>query len=227
MNVLLVDDEVLLVKGLKKSLELEGYQVYTAYDGREALVTLEKEPIEFIILDIMLPKIDGMTLCKRIREKMDIPIIMLTAKDDDIDKILGLELGADDYMTKPFNTRELITRIKVIQRRLEKQSPNFPIYSTGPLTLNALERRVFLKEKELYLTMREFDLLYLLIKNKGQVFSRDELFDLIWNEPMLDTRNIDVHIRNLREKIEENSSQPKFIKTKWGVGYYFNKDIEE
>lgn len=224
MNILIVDDEVLLVKGLKKSLEMEGYNVITAYDGHEALRQLQGHSINFIILDLMLPKIDGMTLCKKIREKMDTPIVMLTAKHDDIDKILGLELGADDYMTKPFNTRELIARIKAIQRRIEQQSQGTTVYSSGPLKVNVLERRVFLGGKELYLTLKEFDLLHLLIKKKGQVFSRDQLFELIWNEPIIDTRNIDVHIRNLREKIEENPGHPQFIKTKWGVGYYFSKD---
>lgn len=224
MNILLVDDEVLLVKGLKKSLELEGYHVFTACDGHEALRQIQNHSIDFIILDLMLPKIDGMTLCKKIREKMDTPIIMLTAKHDDIDKILGLELGADDYITKPFNTRELIARIKAIQRRIKQQSNNTPVYSSGELKVNALERRVFLREEELYLTLKEFDLLHLLIKNKGQVFSRDQLFEIIWNEPIIDTRNIDVHIRNLREKIEDNPSHPQFIKTKWGVGYYFSKN---
>jgi DNA-binding response OmpR family regulator len=224
LNLLIVDDEVLLVKGLKKSLEMEGYNVFTAYDGHEALRQLQEQAINFIILDLMLPKIDGLTLCKKIREKMDTPIVMLTAKHDDIDKILGLELGADDYITKPFNTRELVARIKAIQRRMEQQNQNTTVYCSGPLKVNVLERRVFLGAKELYLTLKEFDLLQLLMKNRGQVFSRDQLFELIWNEPIVDTRNIDVHIRNLREKIEENPSHPQFIKTKWGVGYYFSKD---
>ncbi|GAA0181051.1 response regulator YycF [Clostridium sediminicola] len=224
MNILIIDDEKLLVKGLKKSLEKEGYTVFTAYDGNAALEQLKIREIDFILLDLMLPEIDGMTLCKKIRENRDTPIIMLTAKDDYIDKILGLELGADDYVTKPFHTRELITRIKVICRRLEKSNMDKNIIEAGTLSINENERTVYKNGDSLALTAKEFDILLYLIKNKGRVFSREQLFELAWNEHSFDTRTVDVHVKNLRRKIEDNPSEPTYIKTKWGVGYYFRKD---
>lgn len=224
MNILIVDDEKLLVKGLKKSLEKEGYTVFTAYDGNEALEQLKIREIDFILLDLMLPEIDGMTLCKKIRKNRDTPIIMLTAKDDYIDKILGLELGADDYVTKPFHTRELITRIKVICRRLEKSNMDKYVIEAGTLSINENERTVYKNGNSLALTAKEFDILLYLIKNKGRVFSREQLFELAWDELSFDTRTVDVHVKNLRRKIEDNPSEPTFIKTKWGVGYYFRKD---
>ncbi|SHH90962.1 response regulator transcription factor [Clostridium grantii] len=224
MNILLVDDEKLLVKGLRKSLEKEGYTVFVAYDGKEALKQLKTRAIDFILLDLMLPEIDGMTLCKRIREDSNVPIIMLTAKDDYIDKILGLEFGADDYVTKPFHTRELITRIKVICRRVEKTNIVKSIIESGDLCVNEVERTVCKKGNILSLTAKEFDILLYLIQNKSRVFSREQIFELVWDEISFDTRTVDVHIKNLRSKIEDKPSDPKYIITKWGVGYYFRKD---
>lgn len=220
MNILVVDDEKLIVKGLTNSLEQQNYKVYPAYNGTQALETLEKEKIDFIILDLMLPDIDGMILCKRIRETNDTPILMLTAKDGDYDKILGFEFGADDYMTKPFNTLELIARIKAITRRTETKRENI-VLSLGDLVINRDERKVYIRNKEINLTQKEFDMLYLLAKNPGRVFTREDMFNHIWEEEPFDVRTIDVHINNLREKIGDK--EPKYILTKWGVGYYFNK----
>ena len=222
MNILVVDDERLIVKGIKGSLEIQGYKVYTAYTGNEALNIINNEKIDFIILDLMLPDIDGMMLCKKIREKYDTPILMLTAKDGDYDKILGFELGADDYMTKPFNVLELIARIKAISRRY-KSEKNTSILEFADLVINYTERKVYVRNEEVRLTQKEFDMLYLMAKNPGRVFTREEIYDYIWKEEAVDVRTIDVHIKNLREKIEENIKSPKYIMTKWGVGYYFNK----
>lgn len=227
MRVLIIDDEKLLVKGLRKSLEQEGNQVTVAHDGEMAWDFFQKGDFDFIILDLMLPKIDGTTLCRKIREKSEVPIIMLTAKDGDIDKILGLELGADDYMTKPFNTRELIARMRAITRRLEKQqegSKKGGAYTSGILTVDPVLRLVTIGEREIDLTPKEFDILELLIRNKGQVFPREQIFQYVWNEPCIDTRTIDVHIKNLREKLKEEEGNQPFIQTKWGVGYYFRRD---
>lgn len=223
MNILVVDDEKLIVKGIKSSLETQGYNVYTAYTGHEALSIINKENIDFIVLDLMLPDIDGMMLCKNIRENHDTPILMLTAKDGDYDKILGFELGADDYMTKPFNVLELIARIKAISRRSEPNKFTSAL-KFGDLVINYEERKVFVKEKEIKLTQKEFEMLYLMAKNPSRVFTREEIFNHIWSEEPVDVRTIDVHIKNLREKIEENAKKPKYIMTKWGVGYYFNKE---
>ncbi|MGI5997576.1 MAG: response regulator transcription factor [Lutispora sp.] len=222
MNVMIVDDERLIVKGLKYSLEQQGYNVFTAYNGAEAIDNLTKNVIDFIILDLMLPDTDGMMLCKRIRQSYDIPILMLTAKDGDYDKILGFEFGADDYMTKPFNTLELIARMKAIIRRSERKVEANSI-TKDDLIISQNERRVYLKGKEINLTAKEFDLLYLLASNPGRVFTRDDIYSLVWKEDAYDVRTIDVHIRNLRDKIEMDSKHPKYIMTKWGVGYYFNK----
>lgn len=224
MNILIVDDERLLVKGLKNSLTQEGFNVFAAYDGNEALNMLKSEKIDFIILDIMLPGIDGITLCKKIRQNMDVPIIMLTAKDDYIDKILGLEMGADDYVTKPFHTRELIARIKTVYRRLENVKKDESIIQVDDFKLNVLEMTLYRNNAEIPLTAKEFDILKMLMINRGVVFSRDKLFDLVWNELGCDTRTVDVHISKLREKLEPNPSSPEYIRTKWGVGYYFRKD---
>ena len=224
MDLLIIDDERLLVKGLKKSLEQEGFRVVTAYDGEEGLRTFQQHPFDFIILDLMLPKLDGMTLCKKIRETSEVPIIMLTAKDEAIDKILGLELGADDYMTKPFHTRELIARIRAIARRLDKEKGREELYQVEGLRVEAGGRRVLVQGQEVELTPKEFDILLFLLRNRGQVFSREQIFSQVWNEPCLDTRTIDVHIKNLREKLREASPEQGLILTKWGVGYYFRKD---
>ncbi len=222
MNILVVDDEKLIVKGIKSVLEQQGYKVYAAYTGNEALSILATENIDFIILDLMLPDMDGMMLCRKIRENRDTPILMLTAKDGDYDKILGFELGADDYMTKPFNILELIARIKAITRRSESKANN-PILSFGDLVINYEERKAYKNNKEIKLTLKEFEVLYLLAKNQGKVFTREEIFNHIWEEEPVDVRTIDVHIKNLRDKIEEDTKKPKYIMTKWGVGYYFNK----
>jgi len=222
MNILVVDDEKLIVKGIKSVLEQQGYKVYAAYTGNEALSILATENIDFIRLDLMLPDMDGMMLCRKIRENRDTPILMLTAKDGDYDKILGFELGADDYMTKPFNILELIARIKAITRRSESKANN-PILSFGDLVINYEERKAYKNNKEIKLTLKEFEVLYLLAKNQGKVFTREEIFNHIWEEEPVDVRTIDVHIKNLRNKIEEDTKKPKYIMTKWGVGYYFNK----
>lgn len=187
----------------------------------------ESQSFDFIILDLMLPKIDGINLCGKIRQKSNVPIIMLTAKDSDIDKIVGLELGADDYMTKPFNTRELIARIRAITRRMEKNNSadvKEDVYSSGNIELNLNNRVVKKDAEEIELTPKEFDILHLLIKHKGRVFSREEIFNYIWQEPCLDTRTIDVHIKNIREKLKDDTKQSPMINTKWGVGYYFRRD---
>ncbi|WP_246579219.1 response regulator transcription factor [Alkaliphilus flagellatus] len=228
MRVLIIDDEKLLVKGLRKSLEQEGFQVSVAYDGQEGLEVFKEGEYNFVILDLMLPRLDGISVCRNIRQYSDVPIIMLTAKDGDIDKILGLELGADDYMTKPFNTRELIARIRAITRRLEKIEKGHEIknniYESGNLKVDVESRVVYKSGVEVELTPKEFDILELLIRRKGRVFSREKIFELIWNEPCLDTRTIDVHVKNLREKLKEPDSERTVIETKWGVGYYFRRD---
>lgn len=223
MNVLVIDDEKLIVKGLKHSLEQQGYNVFAAYNGVEAMESLEKNVIDFIILDLMLPDTDGMMLCKRIRQEYDIPILMLTAKVGDYDKILGFEFGADDYMTKPFNTLELIARIKAIMRRTGRIALD-KFITQEDLVINQSERRVYVKGEEINLTAKEFDMLYLLATSPGRVFTREDIYSLIWKEEAYDVRTIDVHIRNLRDKIEEDPKHPKYIMTKWGVGYYFNKN---
>ncbi len=222
MNILIVDDEKLIVKGLRHSLEQQGYKVFAAYDGAQALNTIAKEKIDFIILDLMLPDIDGMILCKEIREEHSMPILMLTAKDGDYDKILGFEFGADDYMTKPFNTLELIARIKAITRRFEIKKDDSIIVIEN-LVINKDERTLYIDDNRIKLTAKEFDILYLLAKNPGRVYTREQIFHHIWEEEPLDVRTIDVHIRNLREKIEKEVKNPEYIMTKWGVGYYFNK----
>ncbi len=227
MKILLIDDEKLLVKGLRKSLEQDGFQVTVAYDGEEAWDIFNKDDFEFILLDLMLPKIDGISLFRMIRQESDVPVIMLTAKDSDIDRIVGLELGADDYITKPFNTRELIARIRAVTRRMnkdKKEEDGDKIYRSGDLVLNPEYMVVKKGTEEVDLTPKEFDILHLLIRNKGRVFTRDEIFDYVWNEPSLDTRTIDVHIKNLREKLKDDGAENPMIETKWGVGYYFRRD---
>jgi len=225
-RILVVDDEEILLKGLKYSLEQEGYEIDTAIDGVEALEKALSNQYDLIILDLMLPKMDGLEVCKKIREKSIVPIIILTAKGEDTSKVLGLEFGADDYLTKPFNILELKARIKAIFRRIEviETSYNRNIITIDDFTINTLGRKVFLRDKEINLTAKEFDLLLLLASNPGKVYSREELLEIIWGYEFFgDVRTVDVHIRRLREKIEENSSNPKYILTKWGVGYYYKK----
>lgn len=223
-KVLVVDDEKLIVKGIRFSLEQDGMEVDYAYDGESALEAAHTQKYDVILLDVMLPKMLGFDVCQQIREFSDVPIIMLTAKGDDMDKILGLEYGADDYITKPFNILEVKARIKAIIRRSSKQSrdtrDNMEIY--GSMRVDANSRRVYLKDREISLTTREYELLHLLIKNPRQIYSREQLLHEVWGASYPgDARTVDVHIRRLREKIEENPSDPVFIHTKWGVGYYF------
>lgn len=223
-KILLVDDEPLMVKGLKYTLEQDGYQTVSAYDGEEALKVFGEEEFDLVLLDVMLPKMDGIQVCQRIRENSNVPIIMLTAKGEDLDKILGLEYGADDYMTKPFNILEVKARIKTILRRVQpgQVEQDQRLIKVRDLEVNVQNRSVILRGKEVRLTAKEFDLLQLFITHRGRVFSREEMLDAVWkNDYTGDARTVDVHIRRLREKIEENPTQPEFIFTKWGVGYYF------
>ena len=224
-KILLVDDEPLIVKGLKYSLEQDGYETDSASDGEEALSKFASDNYDMILLDVMLPGVDGIEVCQRIRERSNVPIIMITAKGADMDKILGLEYGADDYMTKPFNILEVKARIKSIFRRsqpqVEEQEERRIIQVQG-LEVNCQNRQVTLNRKLIRLTAKEFDLLSLLITHRGKVYSREALLEMVWKyDYMGDMRTVDVHIRRLREKIEVDSSNPEFILTKWGVGYYF------
>ncbi len=223
-KVLVVDDEKLIVKGVKFSLEQEGWEVDAAYDGEEALKLAQEKEYDLIILDVMLPKFNGLEVCRKIRESSNVPIIMLTAKGEDMDKIMGLEYGADDYVTKPFNILELKARIKAILRRAarnQKQQKKEKI-EIDNLRLEINSRRVFIDNQEVNLTAKEFDMLALLANSPGKVYSRDQLLDTIWGyEYPGDVRTVDVHVRRLREKIEPNPGQPEYIHTKWGVGYYF------
>lgn len=223
-RILVVDDEKLIVKGIRFSLEQEGMEVDCAYDGEEALMYAKENEYDLILLDVMLPKHDGFEVCQTIREYSDVPIIMLTAKGDDMDKILGLEYGADDYITKPFNILEVKARMKAIMRRVNKreQVKEEKMLVKGDMTIDRDSRRVFIAEKEMNLTAKEFDLLELLAANPNKVYSRENLLNLVWGyEYPGDARTVDVHIRRLREKIEKNPSEPKYVHTKWGVGYYF------
>ena len=224
-RVLVVDDEKLIVKGIRFSLEQDGMEVDCAYDGEEALACARENNYDMILLDIMLPKLDGFEVCQQIREFSDVPVVMLTAKGDDMDKILGLEYGADDYITKPFNILEVKARIKAIMRRTGKKDrevENSKVIKKGDLKLDCESRRVFSKDREINLTAKEFDLLELLAHNPNKVYSREDLLNLVWGyEYPGDARTVDVHIRRLREKIEANPSDPKYVYTKWGVGYYF------
>lgn len=221
MNILIVEDDMLIVKCLKHSLEQNGFCVFTAFDGKEALNIVSCNQLDFIILDIMLPKIDGITLCKRIREKSDIPIIMLTALEEYIDKVL--ELGADAYVTKSFNTRELIALINEVYRSYINKNGNAEIMQYGNLKINISSYTAFIDDIEIVLTKKEFDLLKTFIKSPGRVFTRENLFDIVWNENIFDARIVDAHIKSLREKIEGDPSKPQLIKTKWGVGYYLKR----
>lgn len=226
-KVLVVDDEKLIVKGIRFSLEQDGMEVDCAYDGQEALDKAMATPYDMILLDVMLPKMDGFEVCQRIREFSNMPIVMLTAKGDDIDKILGLEYGADDYITKPFNILEVKARIKAIMRRTTPQvvkEQKITEIKSGDFTINTENRRLFILDQEINVTSKEFDMLLLLVTNPGKVYSRDELLRTIWGEDYPgDARTVDVHIRRLREKIEPNASEPKYVHTKWGVGYYYQQ----
>ncbi|MBP3594188.1 MAG: response regulator transcription factor [Lachnospiraceae bacterium] len=221
-KVLVVDDEKLIVKGIRFSLEQEGMQVDCAYDGQEALDMIKENTYDVILLDVMLPKFNGYEVCQQVREFSDVPIIMVTAKDDDMDKILGLEYGADDYITKPFNILEVKARIKAIMRRSSKKEEENKEATYGDLTIDCSSRRVYIEGNEVNLTAKEFDVLELLVFHPNKVYDRDALLDLVWGKDYPgDARTVDVHIRRLREKIEKNPSEPKYVHTKWGVGYYF------
>ena len=226
-RILLVDDEPLMLKGLKYTLEQEGYETELAMDGEEAMAKFQNQDFDLVLLDVMLPKLDGISVCQRIREHSNVPIIMLTAKGEDMDKILGLEYGADDYMTKPFNILEVRARIRTVLRRAGAMMPpeEKKILRVRDLEVNLLKRTVRLGEDELRLTAKEFDLLHLFITNRGRPFTRNELLEQVWKYDYAgDARTVDVHIRRLREKIERNTAQPEFIMTKWKVGYYFTDE---
>ena len=224
-RVLVVDDEKLIVKGIRFSLEQDGMEVDFAYDGEEALNKALSEQFDMILLDVMLPKMDGFEVCQRIRDVSNVPIVMLTAKGEDMDKILGLEYGADDYITKPFNILEVKARIKAIMRRSAPQvNPETKSYEivSGDIYLNTESRRVRIKDVEMNLTSKEFDLLLHFVSNPGKVYGREELLELIWGQDYPgDARTVDVHVRRLREKIEPNPSEPRYVHTKWGMGYYY------
>ena len=221
-KILIVDDEPLIVKGLKYSLEQDNYEIDSAQDGEEAITKFFAGQYDLILLDVMLPKIDGIEVCQRIRERSNVPIIMLTAKGDDMDKILGLEYGADDYMTKPFNILEVKARIKTILRRAQgHRDPGRLQFSSNGLFLDAQTRSVRVNGQEVNLTVKEFDLLQLFIANPGRVYSRENLLNVVWGyEYIGDYRTVDVHVRRLREKLELDPANPEYIRTKWGVGYF-------
>ena len=224
-RILVVDDEKVIVKGIRFSLEQDGMEVDCAYDGEEALNLAKQNKYDMILLDVMLPKMTGFEVCQQIREFSSVPIVMLTAKGDDMDKILGLDYGADDYITKPFNILEVKARIKAIIRRTvrkseEKEMPR--VVEKGGMRLDCDSRRVYIDGREINLTAKEFEVLELLMKNPGKVYGREKLLQLVWGSDYPgDVRTVDVHIRRLREKIENVPGEPVYVRTKWGVGYYF------
>lgn len=228
-KILVVDDEKLIVKGIRFSLEQDNMEVDCAYDGEQAIELAKQNEYDVVLLDVMLPKFDGFEVCQAIREFSEMPIIMLTAKGGDMDKILGLEYGADDYITKPFNILEVKARIKAIMRRNSRKSgkrgrQENRMITVGDLKLDREGRRVFIGEKEINLTAKEFDLLELFVCNPNKVYSRETLLSLVWGNKATesgDVRTVDVHVRRLREKVEPSPSDPKYVHTKWGVGYYF------
>ena len=224
MKILVVDDEKLLVKGIKFNLENDGYEVAAAYDGEEAVELAKSGDFDLIILDIMMPKMTGLEACMQIREFSTVPIIMLTAKGEDMDKLIGFEQGTDDYLTKPFNILELKARIRALLRRSTpaETKEECTRITCGDITLDTSERNAYKNGKAVELTAREFDLMELLMKNPGHVYSRENLLDIIWGyEYQGEIRTVDVHVRRLREKLERVPAQPEYIMTKWGVGYYF------
>ena len=222
---MVVDDEKLIVKGIRFSLEQDGMEVDCAYDGEEALEFAKNNQYDMILLDVMLPKMSGFEVCQQIREFSNTPIVMLTAKGDDMDKILGLDYGADDYITKPFNILEVKARIKAIMRRTGKKQEETVasrVLEVRDMRLDLDSRRAYIKNREVNLTAKEFEVLELLMKNPNKVYSREKLLNLIWGSDYPgDVRTVDVHIRRLREKIEEIPGEPIYVHTKWGVGYYF------
>ena len=227
MKILVVDDEALLVKGIRFNLQNEGYEVITGSNGLEAVQQVKEQNPDLVVLDVMMPEMDGLTACSKIREFSDIPIIMLTAKTDDMDKLIGFDHGVDDYLTKPFNILELKARIRALLRRsraAEPQAQPSNTLSIGSITLDLDARNAYRAGVLADLTAKEFDVIEFLMRNPNRVYSREALLDTIWAyEYRSDIRTVDVHIRRLREKLEENSAEPKYIMTKWGVGYYFKK----
>ena len=225
MKILVVDDEALLVKGIRFNLQNEGYEVITGCNGLEAVALVQEQQPDLVVLDVMMPEMDGLTACSKIREFSNVPIIMLTAKTDDMDKLMGFDHGADDYLTKPFNILELKARIRALLRRsgvVEKAPVNE--LTIGNITLDLDARNAYVAGKHVELTAKEFDVIEFLMRNPNRVYSRENLLDTIWAyEYRSDIRTVDVHIRRLREKLEENPAEPKYIMTKWGVGYYFRK----
>ena len=226
MKILVVDDEALLVKGIRFNLQNEGYEVITGSDGLEAVRLVQEQAPDLVVLDVMMPNMDGMTACSKIREFSDVPIILLTAKTDDMDKLMGFEHGADDYLTKPFNILELKARIRALLRRAgssEKKSIDNHL-TIGSISLDLDARNAYRSGEMVDLTAKEFDVIEFLMRNPNRVYSREALLDTIWAyEYRSDIRTVDVHIRRLREKLENNPAEPKYILTKWGVGYYFRK----
>ena len=226
MKILVVDDEALLVKGIRFNLQNEGYEVITGSDGLEAVRQVQEQRPDLVVLDVMMPNMDGMTACAKIREFSDVPIILLTAKADDMDKLMGFDFGADDYLTKPFNILELKARIRARLRRSgrsEKKAPSHEL-TIGSITLDLDARNAYRSGVLADLTAKEFDVIEFLMRNPNRVYSREALLDTIWAyEYRSDIRTVDVHIRRLREKLEENPAEPQHILTKWGVGYYFKK----
>ncbi|WP_300821122.1 response regulator transcription factor [uncultured Oscillibacter sp.] len=225
MKILVVDDERTLVKGIKFNLENEGYEVECAYDGAAAVELAREGKLDLIILDLMMPEVDGLEACMRIREFSNVPVIMLTAKSEDADKLMGFECGADDYLTKPFNILELKARIRALLRRAAGvQRTRGSILTAGGITLNTEERSAARGETPVDLTAKEYDLIELLMRNPRRVYSRENLMNVVWGYSYAgDYRTVDVHIRRLREKLEENPAEPDHIMTKWGVGYYFKE----
>ena len=226
MKILVVDDEALLVKGIRFNLQNEGYEVITGSDGLEAVKQVQEQRPDLVVLDVMMPNMDGMTACAKIREFSDVPIILLTAKTDDMDKLMGFDVGADDYLTKPFNILELKARIRALLRRSGRTDKKAPAHelSIGSITLDLDARNAYRSGVLADLTAKEFDVIEFLMRNPNRVYSREALLDTIWAyEYRSDIRTVDVHIRRLREKLEENPAEPQHILTKWGVGYYFKK----
>ena len=225
MKILVVDDEELLVKGIRFNLQSEGYEVITGFTGLEALKAAQTENPDLIILDVMMPEMDGMTACQKIREFSSVPISLLTAKAEDMDKLMGFDCGADDYITKPFNILELKARIRALLRRAGASgAPQSNTLTIGSISLDLDSRNAYKGGVLADLTAKEFDVIEFLMRNPNRVYSREALLDTIWAyEYRSDIRTVDVHIRRLREKLEENPAEPTYIMTKWGVGYYFRK----
>lgn len=224
MKILVVDDEALLVKGIRFNLQNDGYKILTGSNGLEAVRLAQDSEVGLIILDVMMPEMDGLTACAKIREFSNVPIILLTAKSDDMDKLMGFEHGADDYLTKPFNILELKARVRALLRRTSAVQERTQTLTIGSITLDLAARNAYTGGKLADLTAKEFDVIEFLMRNANRVYSREALLDSIWTyEYRSDIRTVDVHIRRLREKLEANPAEPQYIMTKWGVGYYFKK----